>query len=151
MSCGKGGDMPKYMVDHVKFYVGADIAHVSLEAACDRFNYLTRYKRYCQGPDIPPYIAHLISADCHKQRVASVLAPDVMFDFVSCQFSLHYCFENEARARMMLLNCSERLKVGGHFVGTLPDANVLVRKFRESKTNFFGNDHFRITFHRVSR
>lgn len=47
-------------------------------------------------------------------------------DLVSCQFALHYAFESEARARMMLQNIATRLKPGGYFIGTIPDANLIV-------------------------
>lgn len=49
-----------------------------------------------------------------------------MFDFVSCQFALHYSFETEARARGLLLNISERLKPHGYFICTVPNANWIV-------------------------
>ena len=51
---------------------------------------------------------------------------NVQFDLVSCQFSLHYSFETEARARHYIGNLSKRLKPGGYFVGTIPNANWIV-------------------------
>lgn len=47
------------------------------------------------------------------------------------QFALHYSFSEEARARRALQNVSSLLRPGGVFIGTIPDANVLVRKLRE--------------------
>jgi mRNA (guanine-N7-)-methyltransferase len=52
----------------------------------------------------------------------------MQFDIVSCQFALHYSFENESRARMFARNIAERLKPGGTFVATFPSADVLQRK-----------------------
>jgi SAM-dependent methyltransferase len=48
------------------------------------------------------------------------------FDVVSCQFALHYAFASEAAARCLLHNVVARLRPGGVFCGTLPNANHLV-------------------------
>lgn len=50
----------------------------------------------------------------------------IKFDMCSCQFSLHYCFESEKQARRMIQNAVERLKPGGYFIGTLPDAERIM-------------------------
>ena len=52
--------------------------------------------------------------------------PEQMFDICSCQFVYHYSFESEQKATMMLRNACERLKPGGFFIGTTPDAFELV-------------------------
>ena len=51
---------------------------------------------------------------------------ETKFDLCSCQFSFHYSFESEAQARCMLRNATECLKPGGYFIGTIPNANLLV-------------------------
>lgn len=45
---------------------------------------------------------------------------------VSCQFAFHYCFESLSQAEYMLKNVSENLLGGGIFIGTIPNANVIV-------------------------
>ena len=45
------------------------------------------------------------------------------FDVVSCQFSIHYFFENEASLRTFLVNVSENLVTGGKFIGTCLNGN----------------------------
>lgn len=52
--------------------------------------------------------------------------PELMFDICSCQFVYHYSFESEQKADMMLRNACKRLKPGGFFIGTTPDAFELV-------------------------
>lgn len=42
------------------------------------------------------------------------------------QFCLHYAFENESKARMMLENVSKHLRYGGMFVGTIPDSELIL-------------------------
>lgn len=69
-----------------------------------------------------------------------------MFNVVSCQFAVHYAFESEERVRQMLTNVTERLQPGGFFIGTTPDANVLVRKLRAVDGLTIGNKVFRVDF-----
>ena len=45
-------------------------------------------------------------------------SPSSGFDVVSCQFSIHYFFENEKTLSTFLMNVSENLREGGKFVGT---------------------------------
>ena len=46
------------------------------------------------------------------------------------QFAMHYSWSTEARARRALANVSSLLRPGGIFIGTMPDANVIVKKLR---------------------
>ena len=47
------------------------------------------------------------------------------FDAVSCQFSLHYFFENREKLETMLSNVSGALKENGYFFGTCFDGNMV--------------------------
>ncbi|KAN0006863.1 hypothetical protein ACTFIU_005056 [Dictyostelium citrinum] len=67
-------------------------------------------------------------------------------NLVSCQFALHYSFRTEESARSLLKNVSTVLEDGGHFIGTIPNSCLIVKKLRESKSNRFGNDVFKIEF-----
>lgn len=44
---------------------------------------------------------------------------------------MHYSWTTEARARRALANVSALLRPGGVFIGTMPDANVIIKKLRE--------------------
>ena len=44
---------------------------------------------------------------------------------------MHYSWDTEERARRALRNVSAMLQPGGCFIGTMPDADVLVRKLRD--------------------
>lgn len=69
------------------------------------------------------------------------------FDVVSCQFAMHYAFESETRAKDFLGNVSYKLRPGGYFIGTTPDARVLYRKALESSDGkSFGNKQYRVVF-----
>lgn len=102
MCCGKGGDLKKFHVQHVAAYYGVDIAGRAIDLARQRV------KRTLNGN--PRYM--LYTADCFGDRLLDILpiGPSSM-DLISCQFSLHYAFESEARARQMLQNVASLLKV----------------------------------------
>ncbi|VDK17774.1 unnamed protein product [Anisakis simplex] len=69
---------------------------------------------------------------------------DISFDICSCQFSFHYCFESEDKARRMIRNAIERIRPGGFFVGTLPDAE---RIWLNNGTNgVYSNDVVRLEY-----
>lgn len=61
------------------------------------------------------------------------------FDTVSCQFSIHYFFENEEKLDTVLNNVSQSLRIGGKFIGTCLDGykvfNLLNNKMEVSKMN----------------
>lgn len=108
----------------ISSYIGCDIAVVSVQNAVDRFNgdrSTTTFK--------PSFLV----GDSFGINIADYLEKDHMFDVVSCQFAIHYAFSNEERVRQLLRNVTERLRPGGFFIGTTPDANVLVRKLRAAK------------------
>ncbi|XVF34113.1 hypothetical protein REPUB_Repub18cG0029500 [Reevesia pubescens] len=79
-------------------------------------------------------------------RLDKVLADDAPFDICSCQFAMHYSWSTEARARRALANVSALLRPGGTFIGTMPDANVIIKKLREAEGLAFGNSVYWIRF-----
>lgn len=46
------------------------------------------------------------------------------------QFCLHYSFETKDKARQMLSNVTSNLRQGGWFIGTIPNANWIVKRKR---------------------
>jgi hypothetical protein len=62
------------------------------------------------------------------------------------QFALHYSWSTEERARRALHNVSSLLQPGGYFIGTMPDANVIVHKLRDAEGLQFGNSVYEIRF-----
>lgn len=46
----------------------------------------------------------------------------------------------------MLKNVSECLRTGGYFIGTIPDANEIMKRQRLAGSHSFGNDVFEIKF-----
>ncbi|KAL9246016.1 hypothetical protein vseg_019600 [Gypsophila vaccaria] len=136
LACGKGGDLIKWDKANVGYYVGIDIAEGSIEDCRTRYNGEYKFS----------FPARLLCGDCFDVRLDRVLAEDAPFDICSCQFALHYSWATEARARQALSNISALLRPGGVVIGTMPDANVIVKKLREAQGLEFGNSLFWIRF-----
>ncbi|XP_074347730.1 mRNA cap guanine-N(7) methyltransferase 1-like [Apium graveolens] len=59
---------------------------------------------------------------------------------------MHYSWSTEARARRVLANVSALLRPGGIFTGTMPDANIIIKKLRAAEGLAFGNSVYWIRF-----
>ena len=57
------------------------------------------------------------------------------FDIVSCQFAIHYFFEDFNKLNGFLTNVYQNLKTGGFFIGTCLDGNLINKKFHSKDTN----------------
>ena len=55
------------------------------------------------------------------------------FDVVSCQFAIHYFFENHIKLHTFLRNVCEGCKVGGYFIGTCYDGSRVFNELRGVK------------------
>ncbi|KAI1177027.1 mRNA capping enzyme [Nemania sp. FL0916] len=159
IGCGKGGDLGKWQQapQRVQLYVGLDPADVSIDQAKDRYRSLGsqggrggRGGRGARGGYRGGRPQHLFDArffvkDCYGESLSDVdivrqvgFDPSPMgrsgFDIVSMMFCMHYAFETEEKARMMLQNVSSALKKGGRFIGCIPNSDVIsdrVTKFNE--------------------
>jgi hypothetical protein len=54
------------------------------------------------------------------------------FNIVSCQFAMHYFFENKRTLNEFLRNVSENTTEGGYFIGTCYDGRAVFEKLRGS-------------------
>ncbi len=153
LCCGRGGDLEKYFRSKVRIYVGSDLAEESLKNAIDRYEKL-KNEKFKDLKCKCYFICEDLSSN--KNNLMLRIPQEIKFDFVSCQFALHYHFESEARLRTFLTNVVQRLNPGGFFVGTIIDSNVLVKKLRESKKDkrsiykdekfTFGNQFYAVKF-----
>ncbi|XP_071724797.1 mRNA cap guanine-N(7) methyltransferase 1-like [Rutidosis leptorrhynchoides] len=143
IACGKGGDLIKWDKARIGYYVGIDIAEGSIEDCRTRYNGDADHHQRRKKFSFP---ARLLCGDCYEVRLDKVLKDDGPFDVISCQFALHYSWSTEARARRALANISALLRPGGTFIGTMPDANVIIKKLREAEGLAFGNSVYWISF-----
>ncbi|KAI8333323.1 guanine-N(7)-methyltransferase domain-containing protein [Chlamydoabsidia padenii] len=138
MGCGKGGDLIKWAKARIDYLIAADIAAVSLEQMKERYKNLRSRS----------FDAEFHALDCYSEPIGPLLKTRKPVDVVSMQFCLHYAFESETKARMMLHNVSRHLRSGGQFIGTMPDANLLVKRVRQEPPDIlgFGNEFYWIEF-----
>ncbi|GCB75496.1 hypothetical protein scyTo_0019018 [Scyliorhinus torazame] len=143
LGCGKGGDLLKWKKGQINKLVCVDIADISVEQCIQRYGDM---KSRCYSNE-HLFAAEFVRADCTKELLAEKYQdPDIMFDICSCQFVYHYSFETLQQADTMLKNACDRLRPGGYFIGTTPNAYELVKRLEASETNSFGNELYSVTF-----
>ncbi|KAI9659647.1 MAG: mRNA cap guanine-N7 methyltransferase [Alyxoria varia] len=147
VGCGKGGDLEKWKnaPQRVDLYVGVDPADVSVDQARGRYGSMPRFARGRRVFD-----ANFLVKDCFSAWLGEIpiiqkvgidpsVGPDGFnppvpkaggFDVVTMMFVLHYAFESEEKARMMLRNVAGSLKAGGRFLGAIPNSDVLSSRVR---------------------
>lgn len=150
IGCGKGGDLQKWNAQKIKHYVGLDIADKSIEQAQERYRKDRRLR----------FDADFVTNDCFSGSLGDVpqvaaigydtsdgdrWGPEGGFDVVSIMFVMHYAFESEEKARMMLKNVSNSLKKGGKFVGVIPNSDILSEKITKGEKEW-GNGIYRVRF-----
>lgn len=145
MCCGKGGDLLKWEKGNITHLICTDIAEVSIQQCEERYKImLQRHQTQKYGK---LFTAEFFSCDSTLHRLREKYNdPSIELNLVSCQFAFHYCFESLSQAECMIRNAAECLRTGGYFIGTIPDANDIIRRQRQTDSNEFGNDIFKITF-----
>jgi mRNA (guanine-N7-)-methyltransferase len=144
LACGRLGDINKWQLAGVSRYCGVDIARGALVEGLSRFNKIAQATRMT---------GKLAQADLGSVDLGAsgFLGPSERFDCVSIQFALHYFFRSETTALTFFNNIASRLNPGGVFLGTLPDANVLIRRLRNAMSavppsSTFGNTVYSVAF-----
>jgi len=145
MCCGKGGDLLKWRNANISHLICADIAETSVDQCRTRFQDMRQRQQRDRHSNA--FTAEFIVADCTKARLREQYKDvTLQLDLVSCQFSFHYCFESLPQTECMLRNAAECLRPGGYFIGTIPDANDIVARFRNAGSTSFGNPVYKIEF-----
>ena len=154
LCCGKGGDLDKYFINKIKLFVGADISGELLENAKSRLEKIKNEKYSHNFETKCIFIKEDLSSP--QNKFLEKFDKKYYFDLVSCQFALHYHFENEQRLNAFLVNVSSKLCEGGYFIGTIIEDNVIVKRLRNRKKISnnkylnekltFGNDFYSVKF-----
>lgn len=144
MCCGKGGDLLKWDKSNITHLICTDIADVSIQQCEERYKSMVERNR----KKFPPmFTAEFIASDNTNGRLREHYKdPSIELNLVSCQFAFHYCFESLRQAECMIKNAAECLKTGGYFIGTIPDANDIMKRQHAAKAKKFGNSVYEIAF-----
>jgi len=152
---GKAGDLSKWRESKLGFVFGIDISkdniHNNLDGACAR--YLKDCKKFHAMPsalfvngnsalnirngdafmtDKDKSITKAVFGNGPKDR--KILGDGVYnkygiahggFNIGSCQFALHYFFENQTTFHSFIRNLAESICMGGHFIGTCYDGSTV--------------------------
>ena len=154
-ACGKGGDLPKWIHAQLSFVFGIDISRDNLEnrldGACARFlNYRKKNKNMPYALFVNGNSAYNIrngaamlndkaaqickavfgSGSKDEDQIGKGVARQYGkgqegFQISSCQFAIHYFFENITGLKGFLQNISECTKLGGYFIGTSYDGKII--------------------------
>jgi len=160
-ACGQGGDLPKWIAANLSFVFGIDLFKENLEnrlyGACARFlNYRKEFKNipyalFVNGNsslnvrsgqamlnDKAAQITKAVFGQGSKEKLGQGVIRqygkgEEGFNISSCQFAIHYMFENVRTLHNFLRNIAECTKLGGYFIGTSYDGKTIFNKLRKSK------------------
>jgi hypothetical protein len=162
-ACGKGGDLPKWASAKLSFVFGVDKSKTNLEnklnGACAR--YLNLKKQVKNVPNalfvngnsaynikngsamlddkaiqITNAVFGIGPKDENKlgKGVAKLYGKgDDGFNISSCQFALHYFFENPDMLQGFVRNVAECTKLNGYFIGTAYDGKSVFNMLKNKK------------------
>jgi hypothetical protein len=161
-SCGKAGDLPKWIASNLSFVFGIDIAKDNIEnrlnGACARYlNYKKTNRNMLNalfvegnstlnirsGTNMFNDKANEITKSIFGSiGVNNSLGPAVErqhgkgingFDVSSCQFAIHYMFENKKTFYNFIRNVSECTKLNGYFIATCYDGKTIFNMLKKLK------------------
>ena len=162
-ACGKGGDLPKWIASNLSFVFGIDISRDNLEnrinGACARYlNFRKKHKHvpyvlFVNGNSmhnikngdalLNEQAVHITNAvfgvgENDEEKLGKGVSRQYGkardgFNISSCQFAIHYFFENMTTLTGFLRNISECTKIGGYFIGTCYDGSEIFKLLRKKK------------------
>lgn len=162
--CGKGGDLDKWVKNkssELDCYVGVDYAKASLEDFAGRVASMASY-----FPAAASKVKMLVFADMGNVNVSlnttsfdtyipatrewrkSIPCPpesSQKFTLASCQFAMHYMFQDEARANHFFRQVSTNLQLHGVLIATTVDSRVVADQAVkvDSETDLSGSGQLR--------
>lgn len=171
---GKAGDMSKWIYSNLKFVFGIDVSkdniHNHIDGACSRYlnkRMSTKDMPRClfvvgnSSLNIRSGIAFATEKDKQVTDAVFGIGPkdlqllgkgvynqygvgEAGFNVSSCQFALHYFFENKTTFHQFIRNITECTKINGHFISTCYDGktvfDILKQKKNGESMSIFKND-----------
>lgn len=161
-ACGKAGDFPKWIGANLSFVFGIDISKDNIEnrlnGACARFlNFKKTMKNVPNALFVNGNSALNIRSgtnmfnDKANEIVKSIFGSSSYnkdlgvavkrqegvgvngFDVSSCQFAIHYMFENKKTFYNFMRNVAECTKINGYFIATCYDGKTIFNMLKKKK------------------
>lgn len=134
IACGKIGDLNKWLKNKIAVVYGIDKSRDNIENPVDG-----AYHRLMDTPEAKQYKyifgamdasqeitkEYVQSLDEDSRYVGELLLKHPKFDVISCQFAVHYFFENDTTLDNFVKNVARFLKPGGYFIGTCLDGSTV--------------------------
>jgi len=120
IAVGRGGDLLKWEKAGMKNVIGIDNSIDSIYST-DNENpgAIARLKKIKLNVKVNYFVGDV------TDKGLKIKGNIKQFDFVSCQFALHYFFKSEESIRNVLSLISKSLKKGGYFYGTTVDGEKI--------------------------
>ena len=155
LAVGKAGDFPKWNDSKLSFVFGIDLSKDNIEnrldGACARYlNYKKKFKtlpaalfvngnssmNIKNGDALSSEREKIITkaifgiGEKNEKKIGKAVYKNYGkgkdgFNICSCQFALHYFFENPITLNNFLQNVTDTTKVGGYFIGCCYDGNKI--------------------------
>jgi mRNA (guanine-N7-)-methyltransferase len=127
LGCGKGGDMHKWINTKVKYVKGYDINKEYLKEAESRYEKIKKQKN----------INTEIIYKCIDLSKKVIDTEDKNVNVVTCNFALHYFFENEKTFNILKRSIKNNLRINGYFIGTIFDGISVYNRFTNYESTQF--------------
>jgi hypothetical protein len=146
IACGQGGDLKRWIDCGLSTVYGIDKVRNNIENPSSGI-YSRLLKLDWKDIKAPEYVFGTMDAsmEINESYVKSLGEKDDVyigdkilkygkFDMVSCQFAIHYFFENETILDNFVKNVDRFLKDGGYFMGTCLDGTRVKRLLKDVPT-----------------
>jgi hypothetical protein len=162
IACGKANDLNRYFGAGIRTIVGVDISEDNITNPKDGA-YARLSEKQLRESDVICFLPMDFSQTINEQYISAITDENTRevvniiwgkasnpaltkfhnlvgkFDMVSCQFAIHYFFQNATKLNALIGNIDAMLKNGGYFIGTCLDGlsvhNAIVKNMEEGKGN----------------
>lgn len=131
LCCGKGGDMYKWVNSNIKIVIGYDINEEYIKEAN------LRYSKIKKNTNIEIIYKNV---DLRKQIINTEFKK---VSIITCNFALHYFFENKYIFNTFIKSVTNNLNINGYFIGTIFDGASVINKLNNCNSYNY-KDFFKI-------
>ena len=126
LGCRVGNDLNRWIKLKIKRVVGIDISEKSLIEANERY----KNNKNMNKINIKFYQSDLSKYD---EKLTNILKKEKKFNIITCNFVIHYLFVNEKALRNLFQIINNNLELGGLFIGSAFDKNLVLKTYNELK------------------